>query len=458
MQKEKQLHKDSEIINSINSAKRMLIASDINGRSEAMTQITCLLGYKYLSNNIANNSGDIGYELNEEFRYENLLINKGEVIGLLKLGIEQITHHNHSIQASDVFFDLFDMIDFEKFNNNETWLTFINIVEKICSETTATISELIIVMTKYIGDDGRPFIITPTKDIIKLLTTNQNDVKNLYDPFADDGTLLTQIGNVINVENYYGQHPDREKCIMAKMTLLTNGVNYKNIFIKCNDITEKAYWDVKFDLCVTIPPFGRRDILSQSIDTEFGKFYLKSKSSEIIYLFDMLSNLEDEGTIKILLPDAILRSSQNKKINQYLVDNEFISTIIALPQGLFETVATQTALVIINKSHAKNGIYYLNMRNAETKRLIRERAKSIEDIDDYIKILSNKEEIELTSNTATIDDIKENDYNLAINRYVDLEKLEEIDIKQTIANIKSIKKELKQVDEELNAKIGGLLK
>ena len=75
-----------------------------------------------------------------------------------------------------------------------------------------------------------------------------------------------------------------------------------------------------------------------------------------------------------------------------------------------------------------------------------------------MKILSNKEEIDLTSKYATIEEIQENEYNLAINRYVESEKLDEIDMAKTIANIKAIKRELKQVDEELNAKIGGLLK
>jgi len=459
MQKDKheQSQVDLEIINSINSANRMLISLGFTKQSEAMTQIACLMGYKYLSNNITKDNEDIGYELNKEFRYENLLINKGNVIGILNLGINQITKNNNSIQASDVFFDLFDLIDFDKFNKNESWLIFIDVVEKICSETTATIGEIMIIMTKYMTDDRIMFSFKPTYDCIKLLTTNQKDVKNLYDPFADDGTLLAQIGNVINVENYYGQHPNHEKCIMAKMTLLTNDVNYKNIFIKCNDIMETTYWNVKFDLCVTIPPFGRKDGIFNEMDVRFGYFGHK-KLSEISYLLDMFYNLDDNGTIKIIVPDAVLRSIQNKKIIQYLVDNEFISTIIGLPGGLFKATGISTALLILNKTPKNKGIFYLNIKNAKTKRKSKNRDASIEDIDNYIKILSNKEEIELTSNIATIEDIRENDYNLAINRYVDLEKLEEIDIKQTIANIKAIKTELKQVDEELNAKIGGLLK
>ena len=451
-------HKQIEIINCINSANRMLIASGFHERSGAMTQIACLLGYKYLSNNISNNSEDIGYELNEEFRYEKLLINKGDVIELLKLGIEQITHNNNSIQASDVFFDLFDMIDFDRFNKNESWLTFIDVVEKICSETTATIGEIMMVMIKYLSNDKRrDFIFMLTEDSIKLITANQKDVTNIYDPFADDGTLLAQIGNVINVENYYGQHPNPEKCIMAKMTLLTNDINYKNIFIKCNDIIEPIHWNVKFDLGVTISPFGIKGGRFNEMDVRFGNFAHK-RLSEISYLLDMFYNLEDDGTIRIIVPDAVLRLSSNKKIFQYLVDNEFISTIIGLPGGLFGANGVLTALLIINKTPKNKGIFYLNLRNAKTRRLWRKSLVNIDDIDNYIKILSNEEEIELTSNTATIEDIKENDYNLAINRYVDSEKLEEIDIEQTIANIKAIKKELKQVDEELNTKLGGLLK
>ena len=62
------------------------------------------------------------------------------------------------------------------------------------------------------------------------MIAKQKDVKNIYDPFADEATLLAEIGNRIHVENYYGQHPNRINCALAKMNLLANNVNYKNIF------------------------------------------------------------------------------------------------------------------------------------------------------------------------------------------------------------------------------------
>lgn len=452
MQEDKLRQHDLELYNSVNRIRSKFGRIE---EVELIEQVIALLGYKYLSNNTST-SKDIGYELDDSLQYENLLINKGTVIETLQKGIAQITKNNNNIQSSDVFYDLFDFIDFNTFNENNMWLSLIDAVEKLCSETTATIGEIIIFLNKYPSSKLK-LHHQPTKDIIKLVTTNQREIKNIYDPFVDTGTLLAEIGNVISVENYYGQHPNKEKCARAKMTLLTNGVNYKNIFIKCNDITEPILWNVKFDLCITIPPFGRKDKLLYADDLRFQP-YSPKRASEQAYLLDMLYHLDENGTIKMIVPDGVLRRGGPEKIIiKYLVENELISTIIGLPEGIFKTTAIATTLLILNKTPNKD-IYYLNLRNAKTRRLSKTSAIKIEDIDKYIEILSNHEEMELTSKIATIKDIKENDYNLAINRYVDSEKLEEIDIEQTITNIKAIKMELKQVDEELNAKIGGLLK
>ena len=453
--KYRQLHVDFELTNNINTARKMMIGLP-GDRILILHQVISLLEYKYLSENAKNNKDDLGYELNESLYYENLLINKGNVIDTLKEGIAQITQNNDNIQAADVFYDLFDLVNFEIFDKNDTWLVLIDIVEKLCSETKATLGEIIIFLTKYAS---YKFITRggnkPTEEIIKLITTNQKDVKNLYDPFTDEATLLAEIGNVINVENYYGQHPNKDNCTIAKMILLANDVNYKNIFIKCNDIPEAINWKVKFDLCVSIPPFGRKIKLNEYEDARFRPY--SPKRSEFAYILDMFNNLDDDGAIKIVVPNGVLFSSQDKNIIKQFVDNELISSIIGLPGGLFDTTGIQTTLLIINKKPTNEGIYYLNTRNAKIEKRLK-RKISIQDIDKYTRLLSNKEEQELISTIATIEDIQENDYNLSINRYVDSEKLEEIDIEQTIANIKAIKKELKQVDEELNTKLGGLLK
>ena len=144
--KHKQLHIDLELNN--DSVWRMM--DKIRGNNESIKhQIVGLLTYKYLSENFKNNSDDIGYNLDEDLYYENLLINKGNAINILKKGIDQITHQNDNIHAADVFYDLFDFIDFENFNDNNVWLLFIENVEKLCSQTRATIGEIIISVTKY---------------------------------------------------------------------------------------------------------------------------------------------------------------------------------------------------------------------------------------------------------------------------------------------------------------------
>lgn len=151
----------------------------------------------------------------------------------------------------------------------------------------------------------------------------------------------------------------------------------------------------------------------------------------------------------MIVPDGVLFSAPDRRILQVLVDNELISSIIGLPGGIFDSTAIPTALLIINRNPTDKGIYYLNLRDAETKRELKKRVISIVDIDNYVSLLSNREEQELISKIATIEDIRENDYNLSINRYVDLEILEAIDIEKTISNIKEIKKELNKLMKNL---------
>lgn len=454
--KYRQFHVDFELTNNIRTARGMMGNLPGNTRS-ILHQVICLLGYKYLSENVKNNKDDLGYELDEELYYETLLINKGNVMNTLKEGINQITQNNDTIQAADVFYDLFTVVDFETYDNNDFWLSLIEITEKLCSETKATLGEIIIFITKYITSEygKRANSLKPNGDIIKLMTANQIDVKNLYDPFTDEATLLAEIGNIINVENYYGQHPNKENCTIAKMTLLTNNVNYKNIFIKCNDILEPIDWNVKFDLCVSIPPFGRKLKVNGYEDERFKPYAPKS---EFVYLLDMLYNLDDNGTIKMIVPNGVLFNSPDKKIRKPLVNNELISSIIALPAGLFDFTSIPTTLLIINKESKDKGIYYLNTMNSDVKRELKWKVVSILDIDKYIDLLLNRKEQKYVSKIATIDDIHENDYNLTINRYVDLEELEVIDIEKTVKNIKNIKLELKQIDGELNEKLGGLFR
>lgn len=455
--KHRQLHVDFELTNNINIVKRMM--GNIRGdRFSILRQVICLLEYKYLSENAKNNSNDdIGYEINEELYYENLLINKGNVIDSLKKGIEQITQDNDNIQAANVFYDLFEIVDFETFKDNDAWLELIEIVEKLCSETMATTGEIIIFLTKYIASEFvmKRHALKPNEDIIKLMTTGQSDVKNIYDPFTEEATLLAEIGNVINVENYYGQHPNRENCTIAKMTLLANDVNYKNIFIKCNDISEPIDWNVKFDLCVSIPPFGRKLKVDVKDDERFKPYAPKS---EFVYLLDMFYNIDDEGTIKMIVPNGVLFTSPDKKIRKPLVDKNLISSIIALPGGLFDYTSIPATMLIINKKPKDEGIYYLNTMNSQLKRKSKKKVIGILDIDKYVNLFLNREGRDLISKIATIDEIRENEYNLTINRYVDLEELKVVDIEKTLLNIKELKKELKQLDEELNNKIGGLFK
>ncbi len=444
---------NSDLINKITLIRHSLYDIDSIDIATARNQILSLLTYKFLSENSENNVEDIGYVLDEEYYYKNLLIDKDNVVETLKSGIEQITRNNNDIQSADVFYDLFDLLDFDILNNNML-LSFINIIDKL-SRTTNSISDIssIIINRIIIGRSYNNF--KPSEDLIQFFTLNQNNIKNIYDPHAVDGTLLVEIGKKINVENYYGQHPNKEKCIIAKMNLLMNNINYKNIFIKVNHINDPTPWDVKFDLCVSIPPFRSKETLNNNNngDMRFKNCNLK-RLTEHAYILDMLYNLNDDGTLYILVSDRSLRPMPNTNVIKYLVENGFIKNIIGLPRGLFDTSSIPTIILEIKKKTENNEIFYLNLRNSSTTRL--PGSTIINDMDKYVKILMNKEEIELISKNVTLKDVIENEYNLSINRYIG-HKMEIIDVDQTIENIRRLKIELKELNEEIEKEIGDLL-
>lgn len=444
---------NSDLNNKITLIRDSLYDIDSIDITTARNQIISLLTYKFLSENSENNAEDIGYELDEKYYYKNLLIDKDNVVETLKAGIEQITKNNNNIQSADVFYDLFDLLDFDILNN-DMLLSFIRIIDKL-SRTTNSISDIsrIIINKILIGKSFDHY--KPSEEMIQFFTLNQNNIKNIYDPHADDGTLLVEIGKKISVENYYGQHPNKEKCIIAKMNLLMNNINYKNIFIKVNHINDPTPWDVKFDLCVSIPPFGIVEELKDKNDIRFKNFNLR-KLTGISYALDMLYNLNENGTVYILVPDGALRTVSNKKIIQYLVNNMFIKNIIGLPGGLFDTTSISTTILEINKKIENDEFFYLNLRNSSTIRLSRITIK-IKDMDKYIKILKNKEEVESISKIVTLKDVIENEYNLSINRYIDQEKIKIIDENQTIENIRRLKRELKELNKEIEKEIEDLI-
>lgn len=444
-------HVDFELTSVMMGVERMVkdIQADM---TSTIHQLISLVGYKYLSENIKDNEADLGYGLDEDLHYENLLIDRGNAINILKKGISQITQENDNVQAADVFYDLFNLMDFETFSDNDTWLLFVEVVEML-SETMATLGEIVIFLTKYFPSPNENLKVTD--DIVRLMTTNQDGVKNIYDPFASDATLIAEIGNVIDVENYYGQHPNIERCILAKMTLLTNDVNYKNIFIKCNDITNPINWDVKFDLCVSIPPFARKIRLNGNGDERF-KSCTPRRNGEFVYILDMLHHLDENGSVKVVVPNGVLFTGADQNMRRYLVDNEIMTSVIGLPGGIFNSTAIPTTLLIMDKKSDDKEIYYLNAMDAEIRRKVKRRPYSIVDIDNYVDLLANKRENELVSKNVPFEEIAKNDYVLSMNRYIDTERLKVIDIEKTISNIEEIKNELREVDEELKGRIGDL--
>ena len=164
----------------------------------------------------------------------------------------------------------------------------------------------------------------------------------------------------------------------------------------------------------------------------------------------MLKSLADNGRMAVVLPHgALFRGAAEGKIRKGILEDNLIDAVIGLPENLFYGVSIPATIVIFKKGRTRKDVLFIEASREYEKgknqnKLTEDNIKKI--IDTY----TNYKEIEKYSHVATIDEIKENDYNLNIKRYVDVyEEEPEVDIKEVKANIEKINKELIQLEEEL---------
>lgn len=165
----------------------------------------------------------------------------------------------------------------------------------------------------------------------------------------------------------------------------------------------------------------------------------------------MLSWLSAEGTAAIVeFPGVLYRSGAEQKIRKYLVSNNFVDTIIQMPQNLFFGTPIATCLLILKKNKADNRVCFIDASNE----FIHEGNKnklSPENISKIYNAYMNKEEIAYFSHVVTIADIAEEDYNLSVSTYVEQEDTrEKIDISELNTRISEIVAREEQLRKDID--------
>lgn len=292
----------------------------------------------------------------------------------------------------------------------------------------------------------------------KILAPKDGDT--IYDPTCGSGSLLLKAAAEVGSDNYYlyGQEVNSTTWALAKMNMFLHGVSQAKL--ECDDTINAPQFlenDTikKFDKVIANPPFSKSKWtkMSQPSDDEYGRFHrgLPPKSKgDWAFVTHMVESLKSNGKAVIVVPLGVLfRGAAEGSIRKSMIDENLIEAVIGLSDNLFFGTSIPAALLVLNKAKNDQDILFVE---ASKLRVEGKRQNSLSEahIDEIIKMVDQRKDIEKKSALVSINEIAKNEYNLNIPRYVDTYEEEEIiDIEVVQAEIKGLEDELAIVSAKI---------
>lgn len=297
-----------------------------------------------------------------------------------------------------------------------------------------------------------------SKILAKIVTQDKKDLKSVYDPTCGSGSLLLRVGKEANVRSYYGQEYNNTTYNLARMNMLLHDVNFNQFTIYNGDTLEDpAIKEEKFEAVVANPPYSAKwsadaKFLDDERFSNYGKLAPKSKA-DFAFVQHMIYHLDDNGTMAVVLPHGVLfRGAAEGVIRKYLIEEKnYLDTVIGLPANIFYGTSIPTCILVFKKCRqSDDNVLFIDASEGFEKGKNQNNLTD-EHVEKILNTYQSRETIDRYSYAATLEEIKENDYNLNIPRYVDTFIEEEpVDLDKVQAEIAEIDKEMAVLEEEIN--------
>ena len=323
------------------------------------------------------------------------------------------------------------------------------------------------------GKSGGEFF-TPqsvSKLIAKLATHNQTKINKIYDPAAGSGSLLLQakkqFDEHIIEDGFYGQEINHTTYNLARMNMFLHNVNYDKFDIALgNTLLDPQFGDEKpFDAIVSNPPYsinwiGNDDptLINDERFAPAGVLAPKSKA-DFAFVLHALSYLSSKGRAAIVcFPGIFYRGGAEQKIRKYLIDNNFVETVISLAPNLFYGTSIAVNILVLSKSKTDTRTQFIDVSGENFyKKETNNNILTNDHIEEIIKMFDNKEDIDHVSKSVENDKIAEENYNLSVSSYVEAKDTREIidinvlntEIKTTVSKIDKLRAEIDEIIAEI---------
>ena len=441
-------------------------------------------------------SSNLGYAIKPEYTWERLVAK-----------IE-----NHRIKASD-FQDMFDSFETQAKRNPMAEQDFANVFSDInlgdsrlgssTNERAKALNDIVLMIHEFSFKDesGRDILgdvyeyligqfaanagkkggefYTPhevSQILAKLVTMDAKkniDQFRVYDPTMGSGSLLLTVQKALSEGEHessvdlYGQELNTTTYNLARMNLMMHGVNYRNMNLKRGD-TLDADWPfaekdgiqlpLKFDAVVANPPYSQKweiKSIDRSKDSRFKFGVAPASKADYAFVLHGLYHLESTGTMAIVLPHGVLfRGGAEGKIRQKIIDENLLHAVIGLPANLFYGAIIPTCVLVFKGRKARgkrSDVLFIDASNDFEKGKNQNRLTA-DNITKIIETYHKREYVDKYAHVASLEEIKENGYNLNIPRYVDTFEEEEV------APLSEVAQELTQVRSEIEATSASLFK
>ena len=324
-------------------------------------------------------------------------------------------------------------------------------------------------MTMYASSAGKSGgeFFTPQEVgelLARIVIMDKTSVNKVYDPACGSGGLLLKFAKILGKENvregFFGQEINLTTYNLARINMFLHNINYNNFSIERGDtLIHPAHWnDEPFDAIVSNPPYsikwaGKSNpiLINDERFAPAGILAPESKA-DLAFTMHMLSWLSPKGTAAIVeFPGVLYRGGAEQKIRQYMIDNNFVDTVIQLPPDLFFGTSIATCILVLKKNKSDNNILFVDATD-ECVRTTNKNKLSDENIENIVSLLKDRKSVENKSYLATYEEVKDNDYNISVNSYLRANTEDKkIDINEVNRKLAEIVPRQQQIREEPEA-------
>lgn len=277
--------------------------------------------------------------------------------------------------------------------------------------------------------------------LTRLTLIGKKEVNKVYDPACGSGSLLLKYAKILGHSNvrigFFGQETNITTYNLCRINMFLHNIPYDKFNIAHGDTLTNPQHDnfEPFEAIVSNPPYSTKwkgdddpVLINDPRYSPAGVLAPKSKA-DFAFIMHCLSWLAGSGTAAIVcFPGIFYRGGAEQKIRKYLVDNNFIDCIIQMPENLFYGTSIATCVMVLKKNKQDSSIFFINA-SKEFVKVTNNNKLTQDNINNILKYYEERRDIEYISSLVKYEKVVEENYNLSVNTYVEIEDTrEKIDI------------------------------